>query len=223
MGNLFLVRHGQASLGADDYDKLSPLGERQARRLGEHWAQRGQRFDAVYTGTLRRHAQTLAGIAEGMGQTLEAARLEGLNEYDSHALIRCLYPEPQPRPDTPEARRLHFRRLCDALSAWMAGTIAPEGMPSWADFSAGVRSSLDMVRSRHVGHNVLMVSSGGPISTAVAQVMGSEPGVMIGLNMRLRNSALTEFGFSAKRHSLQTFNTLPHLNDLQYEDWISLA
>ena len=223
MGNLFLVRHGQASLGADDYDKLSPLGNRQSRRLGEHWAQLGQCFDAVYTGTLRRHARTLACIAEGMGQPLDSVQLEGLNEYDSHALISSLYPEPQPRPDTPDGRRLHFRRLCDALLAWIAGTITPEGMPSWADFSAGVRSSLDMVRRRHVGHTVLIVSSGGPISTAVAQVMGCDPSVMIGLNMRLRNSALTEFGFSAKRHSLQTFNTLPHLNDLQYEDWISLA
>ena len=26
MGTLYLVRHGQASFGADDYDKLSELG-----------------------------------------------------------------------------------------------------------------------------------------------------------------------------------------------------
>ena len=59
MGQLYLVRHGQASLGADDYDQLSPLGARQAQRLGEHWRAQGLRFDAVFTGTLKRHRQTL--------------------------------------------------------------------------------------------------------------------------------------------------------------------
>ena len=34
MGTLYLVRHGQASFGADDYDQLSPLGHQQALRLG---------------------------------------------------------------------------------------------------------------------------------------------------------------------------------------------
>ena len=67
MGQLYLVRHGQASFGADDYDQLSELGQRQSRRLGEHWAERGVVFDAVITGTLKRHAQTWAGIASGAG------------------------------------------------------------------------------------------------------------------------------------------------------------
>ena len=54
MGTLYLVRHGQASFGSDDYDRLSPLGQRQSLRLGEHWRAHGLHFDAVYTGTLLR-------------------------------------------------------------------------------------------------------------------------------------------------------------------------
>ena len=61
MGQLYLVRHGQASLGADDYDQLSALGAKQSQRLGEHWRAQGLQFDAVITGTLKRHAQTLHG------------------------------------------------------------------------------------------------------------------------------------------------------------------
>ena len=53
MGTLYLVRHGQASFGADDYDQLSPLGLQQAQRLGAHWLAHGQRFDTVLMGTLR--------------------------------------------------------------------------------------------------------------------------------------------------------------------------
>ena len=61
MGTLYLVRHGQASFGADDYDQLSALGRQQAVRLGEYWRGKGQHFDAVITGTLRRHAQIPGG------------------------------------------------------------------------------------------------------------------------------------------------------------------
>ena len=66
MGTLYLVRHGQASFGADDYDQLSALGQAQARRLGEYWRESlgpELRFDAVLTGTLRRQLQTWQGIA----------------------------------------------------------------------------------------------------------------------------------------------------------------
>ncbi|MFN9473457.1 histidine phosphatase family protein [Acidovorax sp.] len=223
MGTLYLVRHGQASFGADDYDQLSARGREQAVRLGEHWRERGMVFDAVITGTLRRHTQTLEGIAEGLQTTPEVLQMPGLNEYDSHALIAAIHPQPLPRPDTPELYRHHFRLLCDALAQWMAGVISPQGMPSWNEFSAGVRAALDHVRQHHVGHNVLLVSSGGPISTAVGQVLGTAPEVTIALNMRIRNSAVTEFSISPKRLMLQTFNTLPHLHALEHADWLTHA
>ncbi len=223
MGTLYLVRHGQASFGADDYDQLSARGHEQAARLGEYWRERGQVFDAVITGTLRRHTQTLAGIAEGLQTTPEVLQMPGLNEYDSHALITAIHPQPLPRPDTPELYRHHFRLLCDALAQWMAGVISPQGMPSWNEFSAGVRAALDHVRHHHAGHNVLLVSSGGPISTAVGEVLGTAPEVTIALNMRIRNSAVTEFSVSPKRLMMQTFNTLPHLNEAPHLDWITHA
>ena len=83
MGTLYLVRHGQASFGADDYDVLSPRGHEQAVRLGEYWRGRGMAFDAVMTGTLRRHTETLLGIAQGLQTMPEVTRWPGLNEYDS--------------------------------------------------------------------------------------------------------------------------------------------
>ncbi|MDD2547226.1 MAG: histidine phosphatase family protein [Burkholderiaceae bacterium] len=223
MGSLYLVRHGQASFGADDYDQLSPLGRQQAVRLGEHWRARGQRFDAVLTGTLRRHAQTLEGIAEGLQIQPQPLELPGLNEYDSHALIAAIHPQALPRPDTPALYRQHFRLLCDALAQWMAGVISPQGMPSWEDFAAGVRAALEQVRQAHADQNVLLVSSGGPISAAVGAVLGTAPEVTIALNMRIRNSAVTEFSVSPRRLMLQTFNTLPHLEAAEYAGWVTHA
>ena len=223
MGTLYLVRHGQASFGAEDYDQLSSTGRDQAVRLGAYWRERGQTFDAVITGTLRRHTQTLEGITEGLQITPEVLQLPGLNEYDSHALIAAIHPQPLPRPDTPELYRQHFRILCDALAQWMAGVISPQGMPSWNEFSAGVRATLEHVRHHHAGHNVLLVSSGGPISTAVGEVLGTAPEVTIALNMRIRNSAVTEFSVSPKRLMLQTFNTLPHLSGAEHAQWVTHA
>lgn len=223
MGTLYLVRHGQASFGADDYDQLSPRGHEQAVRLGAYWRERGLQFDAVLCGTLRRHAQTLQGIQQGLQGTPEPLLMPGLNEYDSHALIHCVHPMPLPRPDTPELYKQHFRLLCDAMAQWMAGTISPAGMPCWDDFSGGVRAALDHVRRQHTGHNVLLVSSGGPIAAAVGEVLCTPPEVTIALNMRIRNSAVTEFSISPKRLMLQTFNTLPHLDTPEHRGWATHA
>ena len=223
MGTLYLVRHGQASFGADDYDQLSPLGLQQAQRLGAHWLAHGQRFDTVLMGTLRRHAQTLDGIAQGLPGLPAPQVLPSLDEYDSLALIRAIHTEPLQRPDTPELYRHHFRLLCDAIAQWMAGVISPQGMPSWEDFSLGVRRVLDQVRRDHADQNVLLVSSGGPISTAVGEVLGTAPEVTIALNMRIRNSAVTEFSVSPKRLMLQTFNTLPHLHAAEHASLVTHA
>ena len=112
MGNLYLVRHGQASFGAADYDNLSELGHRQSVRLGEYFAGKGLQFDAVITGTLKRHAQTWAGIAQGAGLTHQPLDWPGLNEYDSHALIRCIRAEP------PAIIRSPLDRSARATSIW---------------------------------------------------------------------------------------------------------
>ena len=223
MGTLYLVRHGQASFGADDYDQLSPLGRQQSVRLGQYFAQRGLRFDAVITGTLRRHLQTYEGICEGSGVTQEALAWPRLNEYDSLAVIRTVHPAPLPKPDSPEAYRHHFRLLRDGLTQWMNGVVTPQGMPDYDSFVQGVTSALDHVRRNHHGARVLLVSSGGPISTAAGQVLGTSPETTIELNMRIRNSAVSEFAFTPKRHMLLTWNTLPHLDAAEYQDWITYA
>ena len=70
---------------------------------------------------------------------------------------------------------------------------------------------------------VLLVSSGGPISTAVGHVLGTSPATTIELNLRIRNSALTEFAFNPKRHALVSFNTLPHLDKPEDEALVSYA
>jgi len=222
MGNLYLVRHGQASFGAADYDNLSELGHRQSVRLGEYFAGKELQFEAVITGTLKRHAQTWAGIAKGAGLTHQALEWPGLNEYDSEAVIKAIHPAPLQKPDTPEMYRHHFRLLRDGLTQWMNGVVPPQGMPGYDDFVKGVTSALDHVRKSHTG-NVLIVSSGGPISTAVGHILGTTPETTIELNLRIRNSSVTELAYTPKRHMLVTYNTLPHLDDAAHADWVTYS
>lgn len=222
MGNLYLVRHGQASFGAVDYDNLSSLGVQQSVRLGEYFAQKGIQFNAVLTGSLRIHTQTWAGIAKGAAFEHDPLVWPGLNEYDSEAVIQAIHPQPLQKPDTPEVYRHHFRLLRDGLRQWMNGVVSPKGMPTYTEFVHGVSSALDHVRQNCSG-NVLMVSSGGPISTAVGRLLGTTPETTIELNLRIRNSSVTEFDFNPKRHALVTYNTLPHLDDPQYASWITYA
>ncbi|MDO8250606.1 MAG: phosphoglycerate mutase family protein, partial [Rhodoferax sp.] len=118
MGTLYLVRHGQASFGAEDYDQLSALGRQQSLRLGDYFRQKGLNFDAVLSGTLRRHLQTYAAIREGGAFDLEALQWPGLNDFDSAAVNATVHPHPLVKPDTPELYRHHFRLLRDGLTQW---------------------------------------------------------------------------------------------------------
>ena len=258
MGTLYLVRHGQASFGADDYDVLSALGHQQSVRLGEYFKYKGVRFDAALTGTLTRQIQTFVDISKGMGLEFESEASEvgasersarppqassapsrssavreatsvgahllwpGLNEFDSKAVIGAIHPHPLEKPDTPELYKHHFRLLKVGLAQWMAGAVSPQGMPSYIDFVAGVTSALDHIRTQYDG-NVLLVSSGGPIATAVGHVLGTRPEATIELNLRIRNSSVTEFAFNPKRHSLVSYNTLPHLDAPEHASWITYA
>lgn len=222
MGTLYLVRHGQASFGSADYDRLSELGHRQSRALGEHFRQSGRRFARVFTGTLRRHRETYEGIAEGLGHHPVPQPLPGLDEYKPEAIVRAIHHGELAAPASPEAVRQHFRLLRDGLVAWMQGRTEPAGMPRYADFAAGVAGALAQARE-HSEAEVLIVSSGGPISVAVSLVLGLSPEVVADLNLRIRNSAVTEFVATPRRHSLLSFNTLPHLDHPDRADWVTYA
>ena len=100
METLYLVRHGQASFGADDYDQLSALGQRQSVRLGEYFKSKGVTFSAAMTGTLKRQTQTFAGICEGMGVAFESERTRvGVTAASAGP--------PQARPAPSGGRELH--------------------------------------------------------------------------------------------------------------------
>jgi broad specificity phosphatase PhoE len=220
MGAIYLVRHGQAAFGTDDYDRLTPMGFMQARLLGAYFGLRQIRFDAVYTGTLRRHSETAQGIFEGTAADdapPSPQRRAGLDEYSSEALVSALKvvhaaPAAAAVRRDPLFVREHFRVLKEALLAWTEDRIRPVGMPVWRAFQDGAVAALIEARQHFPDGNVLVVSSGGPIAAIVAAVLNAPPQTAVELNLRMRNTSLTEFASSARRHQLISFNALPHLD-----------
>jgi len=212
MAELYLVRHAQAAFGTDDYDRLTELGHQQARWLGEYFAERGLRFDRVLTGTLRRHRETLAGIRE-MHADLAAPDLrEALNEYRADALITAYQAaRGLPPVDHGADRRTHFRLLREVLYAWAEASLQTDAHPPFAAFAAGLRAALADIQATKA-ERVLVVSSGGPISTLVGAVLGLAPRTVMDLNLQTRNCAISELAFNVRTVHFVSFNTIPHLD-----------
>lgn len=63
MSTLLLVRHGQARLFSDNYDRLSDLGLSQAEALADFWLERGIRPDSVFSGSMIRQRQREDGTS----------------------------------------------------------------------------------------------------------------------------------------------------------------
>ena len=209
MAELVLVRHGQASFGEDDYDKLSELGWRQSRWLGEYFAERGALFDRVVRGSMRRHAETLTGIGEGMRAALGGEVDARLDEYDSHALLRAhLGTKPLPTGDD---RRAHFRVLREAMYGWTDGTLSGSAHEPFPEFRGRVLAALAAARAG-AARRVLVVSSGGPISTILAEVLGMPQRGVVDLNLQTRNTGITELQAGAARIHCVSFNNVPHLD-----------
>src|ERR1043165_750465 len=87
VGTLYLIRHGQASYGEPDYDRLSPRGIEQALAIGR-WAARRQ-LGALYAGPLRRQQQTAQYAKEAAGGALPPAQeLPELAEYPAFEMLQ---------------------------------------------------------------------------------------------------------------------------------------
>jgi broad specificity phosphatase PhoE len=220
VGVIYVVRHGQAAFGTEHYDRLTEIGFAQSRLLGAYFGRRGIRFDAVFTGTLRRQTETAQGIIEGhpeLGPPSVQETFPALDEYNPEAVVMALTGH-LPAPALAAARRDpvvvrdHFRVLREALLAWAEDRTTPEGMPVFKAFQDGAVAALIEARQRFPDGNVLMVSSGGPIAAIVAAVLNAPPATAVELNLRIRNSALSEFAATPRRHHLVSFNGLPHLD-----------
>ena len=126
MSRVYLVRHGQAAFGCDDYDRLTETGIQQCRQLARHWLAIGRRVDRVYCGSLKRQRESAEAFVEALveegGDALAVRLLPGIEEYDHEALLAA-HRGASAVPDAGGDRRAFNHRLSRALQAWAAGEL----------------------------------------------------------------------------------------------------
>jgi broad specificity phosphatase PhoE len=202
MPTIYLIRHGQASFGAADYDVLSPVGEQQSKVLGEELRRREVRVDQVWSGTLRRQLATAASCLPVAEVDLPVAEDVRWNEYDHLALVRQALPPGDEPPSTRE-----FQRLLDvALLDWIGGSSGAGH--AWSDFQDGACAVLDEVGGR--GGNALVFTSGGVISAICARLLGLPPEGFLALNRTMVNASLTKIVRGRSGTSLVSYNDHGH-------------
>jgi broad specificity phosphatase PhoE len=198
---IHLVRHGQASAHAADYDVLSELGDAQSRLVGRELARRGLRDPLVVCGTLRRQRDTADALIEAAGLAAKAEPDARWNEYDHLALLA-----EYPHPDGGAAASL--QDLIDsALTAWLAD---PDG--TWPDFVGGAAAALrDLVAALGRGRDGIVVTSGGVIAAVAGSLLGLSAAGVVALNRVTVNTGVTTVTSGASGLSLLTFNDHAHL------------
>lgn len=217
---------------AEEYDRLSPLGEEQARSLGAFWATHQITFDHVFCGPAKRHSRTMEiAIAEARSSGLpwpEPVVVPELDEFDAFQVMKRMMPvlleqDPETRrmweefqrnQQSPEAGRQLQKVFERVARHWCSGEFDMPEVESWQQFRSRIRTALNLIR-RTTGSSKWSVAftSGGPIAATIAEVLDLQPAKAIEFVWLSRNCSWAEFYYSGDRFSMGAFNSFPHLND----------
>ena len=221
VSEILLLRHGQASFGAEDYDRLSNTGETQVRMLGQHLAELGMEFDAVYSGAMRRQRDSARLVLEGMGHPSPEsfALLEQFNEFDHLPVLReYLEGRAKQTEDAVDIERLsqdrgYFQTVFNAAtSSWIAGELQGPNLETWVEFCGRIEHGmLTLQKDMDQGGRVLVSTSAGAISVVLQSVLGTPRPEALRLAWVIRNSSLTRILWDGKRASMEMFNSVAHL------------
>ena len=205
MSELILIRHAQASFGHENYDNLSKLGHDQAALLGSFFEKLNIAPDRVVIGTQKRHQQTL----ENFNLKCQVDKHPGWNEYDFKDLLLAEF-----GPNIPEEiftdRKTHFKTLRSTVTNWMNAKL-PNATESWEDFSSRISSALEFSCDLDC-KQVVVVTSGGPISRVVATTLNAPKEEMMTLNLQIKNTSISKFIYTPKAFYLHSFNCAPQFD-----------
>ncbi len=226
MSRILLVRHGQASWGAADYDVLSETGERQSEVVGAALAARGVRPALVVRGAMRRHRQTAEGAVRGAGWDVETVQDEGWNEFD-HEQMLSLHPAGPGNTTGEGLEREAFQKWFEeATLRWTGGEFAHQYDESFVAFGARVEAALRRTAERlealaaqgsgdgegpDDSGTAVVFTSGGPAAWVATALLGGDASVWMRLNPVTVNASVTKLVVGRRGTTLVTFNDHSHL------------
>lgn len=222
MSRIYLVRHGQANFGADDYDQLTATGVAQCEQLARHWRAIGRQVDRVYAGTLRRQHESAEAFVKAMtvesGVALPVRTLAGLEEYDHRALLAAL-DGGQPGPESTDRREFH-RRLSQALYAWVEGGLA--GVEDYAHFRDRCAAALtQLLAETGRGGHAVVFGSAGSLAAALQPALGMADRALMRLKLSFYNSGVSCLLFDGETLTIESLNAVSHLEQPAYSHLIT--
>ena len=222
MVEIYLIRHGQASFGQPAYDRLSAVGERQAELLGQYFQRNGMRFDAVYSGALRRHVQTATIATSQMngGHPSKIVIDDDFNEMDSSdQMMNRLFAVIQDDAVLGEQlKHIHtdhgaIGRIFDIAEQMdMLPAEVETRLEAAKRFRARIAAAIEkLVRKVGEQKKVIVFTSGGPTAVALRQTLDTSREQTIRLGWELRNTSITVLRHHQDRLWLVLFNCVAHL------------
>ncbi|MDP7593891.1 MAG: histidine phosphatase family protein [Litorilituus sp.] len=238
MAAIYLVRHGQASFGAVDYDQLSEKGCDQARILGAFW----QNFASntlCYSGSLSRHIQTFEYFQQGAGPCDTSIKIHaGFNEFDHVDILKNYHQQWHgfahmiaQFASQPQANQKLQKNFSLALAQWISCKESGQYYELWSDFKERCVTALYEVISQYLEskqqeaflakHNdIVIFTSGGTISILIQHILGLSDQQTIAISQQLRNTSVSKLLFCENSLSVDYFNNYSHLTQ-SGEDWIT--
>jgi broad specificity phosphatase PhoE len=210
MGTLILVRHGQASFGHDDYDRLSELGFEQSRLIGQRLAATDTTIDRFVVGHLRRQVETADTVFPYLDtERLEITRRADLNEFDHENLLGSNRPLARFDPSSDDARNQANAAIDDATDLWIREATSPDYVESFSTFAARVTAALDEIAQAK--GTTVAVTSGGVISMMAALTLGLDGPTWAALNRVMANGSFTKIVIGRRGRSVISMNDHAHL------------
>ncbi len=223
MSIIYFIRHGQASFGEANYDRLSELGVRQSEILGEYLQQIGVAFDGIFSGSLDRQTATARVVLSRLSTAPNGGEprvLTAFDEYDTYSTFMGHVAEMAARNPAvsravenmfsdPGAFKEAYRTI---MKSWAVRRVTDALGDSWADFRQRIRSGIEQLRAQNgPGKRLAVFTSGGPIAATMQLALDLADEQAIFLPRIVRNCSISTFLYDERRFSLSSFNSVPHL------------
>ena len=213
MGQILLVRHGQASWDAEDYDVLSETGWEQSRVLGRAFVGRGIEPRQVMLGGMRRHRETAEGCVGELAVPLELETDPGWDEFDHVSMLAKLPAPFEGRAPSKSEFQAWFE---EATERWTGGEYDHDYNEPFSEFTGRVGESLTRLADSVGTGTAVVFTSGGPIAWACATLLADSSDVRKDLWRRLNpvcvNSGVSRLVTGRRGLTLVSFNDHSHLD-----------
>jgi broad specificity phosphatase PhoE len=217
MARLYLVRHAQASFGAENYDKLSELGLKQSTYIPSHFSDDPTVSRILYRGDMFRHKETADYSFTGLNAVIDA----GLNEFDHMNVLAVHQPAIHDREkmtaivmDQKDPKAFIEDEFKTAMMKWMneEGTTSyNETFKHFKERVTDVMQSIIATARKEKHKEVIAVTSGGVISLYMTLLNEMPLTRMIELNQHIANTSVTALLFNDRKTTLSYYNNFSHL------------